>query len=1302
MAYLYTATEKIGTYGRHRAYVKYTTSSTATTYKITINEVGEHWYSTYSSADTYSTSGTSTVSYSGVGSGSRTKSGISASVSTTTTKYIQFGSDISSTQTYNMSSSSDSVTLKVTWKWSSVNKSSSVAITIPRARRVTVSFHVNGGNIPDNPHKYSDSLYFKKPSDSNFIWYCSTANGTYEKYTKYIYTTTTGWDAYNFSSFGLSRTGYSRNSGAEWNLNSSGTSTSFGQDTEANWTSKRLNGGTEITEDVSKNVYAQWVENTANLTYHASGISGATLPSPNPQTMTYSAATTLKAATAPSGYTLYGWSSTLAKAQAGTRDWTSTATYKNANVDPTAATIYACWTSTLSYNANGHNTAPSSVTMKYSTAVNAASALANTDGYEFTGWNTKADGSGTSYAAGAQVKAANAYKAGLTLYAQWSLPRFTATVVSANTNQGTVTGGGTYTTGTSITITATPKTGYHFTGWTYSNGWTGSNSNASVTFTITSSGTATASFAGNSYSVAFNANGGSGSMTTQTGFVYGTGKTLSSNAFTAPAGGYSFYGWATSAANAAAGTRAYTDGGTMTTGTSTNGGTVTLYAIWQRTLTFKSSWASSQVTSTATQFKGGNVTMPAPSALSSGNWTGLGWRDDNTAGAKEYGGSAATAVAYTGTTTTLYSVYSRTLTISYAANGGSGTTPSNTTATQYYNSAGYINYPTVTLASNPYTYSGKTFTGWLISTSNTTINSGGSYTWDNIGTTATTYSRTATAQWSANVYTLTINPDGGVWNGSASTQTITGTSGSTLNIIPPQKAGSIFVGWAEIGSGSLSKHVKGNPVAADTDPSFDSSVSGVGVYNNSGGGTVTHTRQSSSAGYGSYEIAIATSTGTTSPGLGGFYHNTISSANKTYIHSFVAKLPVGYTLMYAQNGTGNNRSIAWLTSRDGTGAYKTYAYIHRCGTDGTFSTFGHVYVDSGTKPVTWNLACSNMIDITNGFNEVYTFGAGNGTLVALWADIEVWCRIGGAWKQAKQIWTRIDGTWKATPGLWAQIDGSIKGPYYGQNLFIGTDMSITPTAVSTDFTQYVKYYNTSSSNCVIDNQIATITLNAAGNLGIAFARLASEVSLDSNSWYTISCEAKSTQTTNPLCIGLSYYKTDNTWYWNGGNNPQYFNKANEWQTFTVTFKPAADTQALYYCFTVAGASGGTSTFSIRHCKLEKGVYATPWTGALYTEYNSTDPSLCSHSNAISTTIEYCLDAGYNCGCGDYQHYKICPNCGSVYVDEPTLQNYMICDDCSETLADWEPLINRWILPTELDTLLPDLKNATEYTDIYNG
>lgn len=68
----------------------------------------------------------------------------------------------------------------------------------------------------------------------------------------------------------------------------------------------------------------------------------------------------------------------------------------------------------------------------------------------------------------------------------------TLTLLSANANMGTVSGGGSYTSGATATLTATPVSGYHFTQW--SDG----NTNATRTLTLTTSLTLTAQFAANS------------------------------------------------------------------------------------------------------------------------------------------------------------------------------------------------------------------------------------------------------------------------------------------------------------------------------------------------------------------------------------------------------------------------------------------------------------------------------------------------------------------------------------------------------------------------------------------------------------------------------------------------------------------------------------------------------------------------------------------------------------------------------------------------------------------------------------
>lgn len=72
--------------------------------------------------------------------------------------------------------------------------------------------------------------------------------------------------------------------------------------------------------------------------------------------------------------------------------------------------------------------------------------------------------------------------------------QYTLTVTSANTSMGTVTGGGSYASGATATLTATAKTGYHFVQW--SDG----NKEASRTVTVTGNKTYTATFAADSAS----------------------------------------------------------------------------------------------------------------------------------------------------------------------------------------------------------------------------------------------------------------------------------------------------------------------------------------------------------------------------------------------------------------------------------------------------------------------------------------------------------------------------------------------------------------------------------------------------------------------------------------------------------------------------------------------------------------------------------------------------------------------------------------------------------------------------------
>lgn len=83
-------------------------------------------------------------------------------------------------------------------------------------------------------------------------------------------------------------------------------------------------------------------------------------------------------------------------------------------------TLYAQWTSSTVYvgfNGNGSTSGSMSAqTFTYGQSANLKSNLYSRTGYTFTGWNTKSNGSGTSYVDGAMFTATKS----TTLYAQWT------------------------------------------------------------------------------------------------------------------------------------------------------------------------------------------------------------------------------------------------------------------------------------------------------------------------------------------------------------------------------------------------------------------------------------------------------------------------------------------------------------------------------------------------------------------------------------------------------------------------------------------------------------------------------------------------------------------------------------------------------------------------------------------------------------------------------------------------------------------------------------------------------------------
>lgn len=205
-------------------------------------------------------------------------------------------------------------------------------------------------------------------------------------------------------------------------------------------------------------------------------------------------------------------------------------------------------------------------------------------GYSWSGWFTNAAGTEGQIADDNRAISVT-MDADKTLYACYTINNHAITHSAASHGSYTIKVGdaaavSTNTTsdyGKTITLAASPSTGYHFGSWAV----TQTTGGASVTvtnnqFTMPDAAvTVAATFTANSYSVSFNGNGSDGgdAMSNQA-FTYDVAQNLSENTYTRT--GYTFDGWATSAG----GTVAYTDEQSVSNLTATNGATFPLFAHW--------------------------------------------------------------------------------------------------------------------------------------------------------------------------------------------------------------------------------------------------------------------------------------------------------------------------------------------------------------------------------------------------------------------------------------------------------------------------------------------------------------------------------------------------------------------------------------------------------------------------------------------------------------------------------------------------------------------------------------------------
>ena len=473
------------------------------------------------------------------------------------------------------------------------------------------------------------------------------------------------------------------------------------------------------------------------ITYDANGGSGA----PSKQLTGYGNPATISTKQPTrSGYKFKGW----ATSRGGSVVYAPGAKYTGQK----DLALFAVWakTYTVTYVANGGQQCPSSQTKVHGETLKLTTATPYREGYNFGGWKGS---NGTTYQPGGNYTG----NANLTLTAIWNIKTYTVTYDGNGGQQ--VPGKQTKNYAQTLTLTtATPyKEGYNFGGWKGSDGKTYAKG---ASYTSNANIKMTAIWNPITYSITYNLNGGSGSISNQTK-GYNTGITLSKTVPTKD--GYNFGGWKGS------------NGSTYQAGASYAGNAnLTLTAIWNiktYTVTYAGN-GGQQVPGNQTKTHGTNLTLTTATPYREGYNFG-GWKGSD---GKTYAKGATYSTNANITMTAIWNPI--TYTITYNLNGGSGSIGNQTKG---YNTG-------ITLSKTVPTKDGYNFGGWKGS-NGTTYQAGASY--------AGNANLTLTAIWNIKTYTVTYNGNGG--KQVPANQTKTHGTNLTLSTATPYKEGYNFGGW---------------------------------------------------------------------------------------------------------------------------------------------------------------------------------------------------------------------------------------------------------------------------------------------------------------------------------------------------------------------------------------------------------------------------------------------------------------------------------------------------------------------------
>lgn len=578
--------------------------------------------------------------------------------------------------------------------------------------------------------------------------------------------------------------------------------------TFAGWKNDTNNyaNGQSVSLTANATFTAQWTANTYTVVFDGNGATGGATAN---QTLTYGRSQTLsESGFTRSGYTFAGW----AKTKNGVA-LTAAAVHNLTAVSGGTVTLYALWangTYQITFNGNGATGgATSQETMTYNVSKALTESGFTRTGYDFAGWALAAADTVPVYTDKQSVTEIMAPEGGtnftgaVTLYAVWNPAAYTVSF-NGNGNTNSVTMGSEvfyHNTAKALPMNLFEKTGYTFKGWAASSNAAAAQhlNAASATFTSNIQ-TLYAVWAENSYTVAFDANGGNGSMADES-FTYTQSKALTANTLTRT--GYTFTGWNTK--DDGTGT-AYAGGATVSKLTAANGGAVTLYALWT---------ANTYTVTLHGNFTGaGDNTVDtftydaAPKALTANSFTRAGyaftgWNTVANGNGTTYGDRQQiyNLTAEKDKNTDLYAVWVANATsLSFDANGGTGSMADQIIVT---GAAGV-------LSANKFLKTGYTFTGW-----NTEANGSGT-AYAALSDVATLNNVTVLyAQWTPVSYTIAYDANGATSGSAPDDQTLTYDTGLALRGGSGlSKAGSSFTGWSESSAADAATYAAGATISA--------------------------------------------------------------------------------------------------------------------------------------------------------------------------------------------------------------------------------------------------------------------------------------------------------------------------------------------------------------------------------------------------------------------------------------------------------------------------------------------------------